>query len=283
MKDSEQRGDIRDEAAAPPAVTVPPAAVVRLRGRTPPPRPAAGSLLEVSCRAAPSRAGLSPVISHLNRSHSAAAAPTCGPFPRNRTAPGPFSEPPAPGALWGQLGGCFLISGSCSGVPSLRGKERASQSQEPIWLGNIDQNKGSPSARLSSVAGAGTRESSAQAWVGQNWQLGPVPRPQSTLHYPGGGGVGGEQKSSLLSHRGTPNVVKSATLRSESFHFEAPSARSFRAFPWLTFPVRGEPPILHSTPTPSAPPPPPSFIGYSGTLYRVVWPPIGDKNKRLKR
>ncbi|CAO2637564.1 hypothetical protein LEMLEM_LOCUS24042 [Lemmus lemmus] len=68
-----------------------------------PTRPAAGSLLEVSCRAAPSWAGLSPVISLLNRSHSATAAPTCGPFPRNRTAPGPFAEPPAR-AVEGQPG-----------------------------------------------------------------------------------------------------------------------------------------------------------------------------------
>lgn len=52
------------------------------RPSCPQPAPPRGFLL--SCHPGP---GLSPVISHLNCSHTQALAPTCGPFPPNRTAP----------------------------------------------------------------------------------------------------------------------------------------------------------------------------------------------------
>jgi hypothetical protein len=182
-------------------------------------------LLEVSCRASPSRAGLSPVISHLNRSHSAAAAPTCGPFPRNRTAPGPFAEPPAR-EHWGgggQLGrGCFLTSGSgCPGVSPLKVKERASPlsglgtvaTRTPVH-GGTGGDQG-PVSKLKAV----------WAETGR-WRAGPRPKAPSTSlpERAGGGGAGdgGGEKGSLFSHRGTPNVVKTNTLRMKGFRFAKP-------------------------------------------------------------
>lgn len=62
------------------------------------------------------------------------------------------------------------------------------------------------------------------------WGAGPRPKhpPLPSLRERERAGRG--EKGSLLSHRGTPNVVKTNTLRIESFRFEALSARSSGAF-----------------------------------------------------
>lgn len=170
------------------------------------------------------------MISLLNRSHSATAAPTCGPFPQNRTAPGPFAELPAR-ALGGSRGLLPDIGGlpGCP-CPENQGK---SQSQELVWVGDSDQNKASPGSGLSTVAWRGPGAGSlAQGRVGRNWQVGASPRPKaSSTYFSGRAGVGGKKKGSLLSHRGTPNVVKTTTQNLELLSFRSPVSSELQGFP----------------------------------------------------
>lgn len=117
--------------------------------------------------------------------------------------------------------------------PPLKIRERAS----PLFgLGTVTTRTPVHATRAGRDQGPDPQFKAVWAETGR-WGLVPAPKhpPLPSLRERRGRGEGGatlsgEQKGSLFSHRGTPNVVKTNTLRTESFRFEAPSARSSGAF-----------------------------------------------------
>lgn len=138
-------------------------------------------------------------------------------------------------ARWGAAGGCFLTSEGCPGAsrPESQGK---GQSQELFWVGDSDQSKASPGSRLSTVAWRGGGQGKGRILSskprGPKLADGAWSPPPSTLHLPlRESGGGGKQKGSLLSHRGTPNVVKTTTQNRELLSLRSAVSSERQGFP----------------------------------------------------